>query len=183
MNRRALCIGVGLLAAGVPVLAETFEDSGLKIKIEAPEGFKKVNQTPNLPEVLGECKGVYNHPNPDATAGQMFIHYMTLPDGATFADFKNSLNARLDDHFGGGYKLVKQEDVNIAGREGMLIEFQSPGTGTFPEPAGTIPHHTRWLLLKDGDGRAIGVVLHSREAAWKDLEPKFTAAQKSIKGV
>jgi hypothetical protein len=106
---------------------------------------------------------------------------MDPPDGAAYDQFKGSWSQALGEYFSnGGYKLLGQEDLEAADRAGFSLEFECPGNGKRPDPNGTEKHHVRWYFLKDGS-KVIGVLYTSREADWKDLEPKVTASFKSVK--
>lgn len=180
--RRTALFGLAALLIAVPALSNSFEDATLKFKIDAPAGYKKADQAPPIPDVLGELKVAFNHADRDKNGGQMFLHLMPIP-ATEFEDFKTSLDARLQEHFGDGYRFIKRDDIELAGRQGFILEFQCPGDGLFPTQGGTTPHHVRWVLVKEGQAGTLGVLCHSRETAWKELEPGFATALKSAKAL
>lgn len=182
MMRKAILLAALLvLAAAQFCMAASFQDPALKVEVQAPAGFEKIETLPPLPEVLGEVKTAFHHQEYEKTSGQLLIHHMMLPDGAAYEDFKAGLAGQVDEFLGGQAKIARQEDVTVGKLSGFLIEFEGPGNGKLPEAGGTIPHHVRWYLLKDGNGKLLGLVYHSRQDAWKELEPKFTASVKSFK--
>ena len=182
--KKAICAVLsgllGLTLAVAALAAEKFEDKAAGLRVTAPEGFTTAAQLPSIPDEIGKPKVLFTDKNYENNGGQLLIHLMDLPGGAEYAAFKTDLVATLKDYFGDGFKLHKQEDVAVGKQVGFSIEFEGPGNGKMPEPGGTIPHHIRWVLVRDGNERLMGFVYHCRESAWKELEPKFSASQKTL---
>ena len=180
--KRWLVMGLAILLVAAGAWgAEKFEDKALGIALEAPEGFEALADRPELPSALGEVKAIFGHKERAGTAGLLFVHHMEIPDGEAYDAFKTQIGERLQGLYGVDFKVVKQEDIEVAGRKGFVLEFQVPGNGMLPEPNGNVQHHVRWHLLRDGETRLIGIAFHSRESAWKDLAPKFDASYKTLK--
>ncbi|MCC2671022.1 MAG: hypothetical protein K0Q72_3493 [Armatimonadetes bacterium] len=176
----------GLLAATLAVgawAAEKFEDTGLKVKADAPEGFVKLPELPAKDNFIGEAKGLYLSPDAATNGGAMLVHLMEIPGGADYAAFKGAIAPQLEVVFGNGYKVVKQEDVEVGKLAGFVLEFTCPGDGTKPVPGGSIPHHLRWFFFKEGTGKLIGVLYGARDASWQELSAKFVASEKTLKRV
>lgn len=168
----------------IPALAaNTFKDDTLKVQVEAPADFAKSTRDVQLPEALGTVKGAFDHNNAERTGGQFILHHMEIPAGADYSGFKTSLPERVNEFLNGKAKVVRQEDVEVGKLKGFLLEFEAPGDGKLPSPDGTIAHHVRWYLLRDGEDKLLGLVYHSREEAWKDLDPQFAASLKTFKRV
>jgi hypothetical protein len=176
----------GLLAASLAVgawAAEKFEDQSIKVSADAPEGFVKLGELPPKDNFIGEAKGLYLSPDVANNGGAMLVHHMEIPAGADYAAFKGAIAPQLELVFGNGYKLVKQEDVEIGKLSGFVLEFACPGDGTKPVPGGSIPHHLRWYFFKDSPTKLIGVLYGARDSAWKELSDKYVASEKTLKRV
>lgn len=167
----------------LPALAASFKDEALKVEVEAPADFNKSTMEVQLPEALGSVKGAFDHKNSERSGGQFILHHMPIPAEADYNGFKSSLPERVNEFLNGKAKVVRQEDVELGKFKGFLFEFEAPGDGKLPSPDGTIAHHVRWYLLRDGEDNLIGLVYHSREEAWKELEPKFAASLKTVKRI
>jgi len=182
VTRRTWLVGVAALTlAAAANAAEKFEDAGLGIRMEAPDGFVAAAQKPPIPETLGEIKGFYTSPQAAENAGFLMIHHMTVPGGMGFDAFKGAFPGRIGEQLGQGFKQVKQEDVEVGRLKGFMFEFEAPGNGMLPEAGGSIPHRVRWYMFQHGAERIIGVVYHSRGAAWAELDPRFATSYKSLK--
>lgn len=181
--KRLLLAGVFLttLVAGVSA-AEKFEAKSVHLAAEAPDGFIKPAELPKADEFIGEAKAIFVSTDAANNAGTMLVHHMTNQAG-DFNGFKQAFEPLIEKAFSNGFKLIKQEDVKVGKLDGFELEFACPGDGTKPDPNGNIPHHIRWYFFKDGDAKVIGVVYGAREAAWKDLDPKFAASFKTFKYV
>ena len=163
--------------------AEKYENADLKITLEAPEGFVKVDEMPKDDDFIGKIVAVYASPDFENDGASLVIHHMDIPGGVDYDTFKGALAEQLKQVFGDSFELVKQEDIKLAGREGFVLNFKSPGDGKMPTPDGKIPHHIGWVLLKDGDSKLIGLIYGSRESAWEGTLPKFKASAKTAKAI
>ena len=184
MKRRQfgmLAFGCAMVLVGGVAAAEKLDDATLGITLEAPEGFLVPPQKPPIPDLLGEVKGFYASPKFEDTAAFAMVHQMPRPDGVTFEQFKETFPARIGAQLGNSYKQVRQEDVEAGKLKGFVFEFEAPGNGMLPEAGGSFRHRVRWYFFPQGADRLIGIVYHSRETAWKELEPKFAASFKSLK--
>lgn len=158
----------------------SFQDKELGIKLQAPDGFTKPDALPPFPEGLGPVKVLYADQEHPKHAAFTLIHRMELPAGTEFKNLQPGLEALLKEQFGASLKFLSQQEVKVGQREGFLLDFEAPGNGQMPEANGTIRHHVRWYVLKDDGTHVIGIVYHSVEDAWKELEPKYTASFKSV---
>jgi hypothetical protein len=174
-------VAFGLLLASAVAAADGFVDKELGIAVTPPSGFAKSDKAPEVPEAIGSVKGYFVSSQAKDDAGMLLIHAMKLPDGASYDDFRNSLSDSLQHHFGAGYKLVKQEAVEVKGLTGFLLEAEVPGDGKDIKPGGDQKHHLRWYLFRRGDSGLTGVAYSARESAWTGLEPKFTTSFKTIR--
>lgn len=168
------------LTTGLARAAERFQDQELGLKLEAPEGFTAPDQKPSLPEQLGAVKAIYGDLQHPQRAAFVLIHRMELPAGLDAKGLQQGLETTLKEQLGPSFKILNQQEVKVGKRNGFLLDFEAPGNGRLPEANGTIRHHVRWYLLHDGPEHVIGVVYHSVEDAWKELEPKYTASFKSV---
>jgi hypothetical protein len=159
----------------------SFEDAALGIGLEAPEGFSPPSAKPDLPDVIGEIKWIWAPANAEATAAFAAVHLMPIPDGATFDAFKGAFPGVVEARLGAGYKQVRQEEITTGKLKGFVFEFEAPGNGRLPENGGTIKHHVRWYFYARENGKMTGIIFHSKEDAWKELQPKFDACFKSVK--
>lgn len=181
--KRFVLASVLLLALSAAVLAaDRFEDKGLGISVAPPAGFQKSDEKPPVPDAVGDVKA-YFAPKESRPGAWVLVHSMEIPENMEFGAFKAGLSDGLSNHFGDGYKLVKQEDLDIPKLTGFVLDFVAPGDGKFPQAGGTTPHHIRWYLLKGENGRATGLIYAATEADWKDLEPKYSESAKSLKAV
>ncbi len=168
--------GVAFAAA-----AEKFSDKSLGIEVTAPEGFMKAPDTPAKDDFIGQPKALFFAPNVTETGGILLIHHMDLPGGVDYDTFKKAFVEQLGMAFGDSFKLLKQTDLTVEKLSGMVLEFECPGDGGKPAPGGTIPHHVRWVFIREGEKKLVGMIYAARQAAWKDLDGKFTASEKSLK--
>ena len=176
----------GLLAASLAVgalAAEKFEDKGIKVSADAPEGFVKLGEVPPKDNFLGESKALFLSPDVANNGGAMLVHYLDIPAGADYPTFKGAIAEQFGVVFGNGYKLIKQEDVEVGKLSGFVLEFSCPGDGTKPAPGGSIPHHLRWFFFKEGPAKLIGVLYGARDSAWKELSEKYTVSEKTLKKI
>jgi len=180
MNRLAMMGVLLALTTGIARAAVSFQDKALGIKLEIPDGFTKPDQLPPFPEGLGPVKAFYGDLEHPQRAAFTMIHHMELPAGVEFHRLQTSLEATLKEQLGAGFKIMNQQEVKAGKREGFLLDFEAPGNGRIPEANGTIKHHVRWYVLKDDPTHVIGVVYHSVEDAWKELEPKYRSSFKSL---
>jgi hypothetical protein len=180
MKRFAIITALVALAA-TSAFAAKFEDKDLKLSIEAPAGFTKQAETPQISDRLGEHKAIYVDTQEPKRVAFMLVHHMELPEGADYAIFKQQLPDVLKEYLGNSLKLNRQEDTEVGKFSGFMVDFEGPGDGKLPTADGTFRHHVRWYLLRDGDKKLVGLIYHSLEDAWKDLEPKVQASIKSAK--
>jgi len=180
MRRLAIITVLLAVAATAAFGAEKFEDKELKLAIEAPAGFTKVDMAPSLPPELGTTRVAFMDTQNQAKAAFLMIHHMDCPPGVTFVDFKQGLPDLLAGRLGNTYKLLRQEDVDAGKFTGTMLDFEAPGDGKLPGE-GNFRHHVRWYLLRDGEDKIIGLVYHSLEDAWKEVEPKFAVSVKTLK--
>ena len=162
------------------VHAAEFKNADLHLSLNMPEKFTRT-ESGSVPAVVGAQKARFVTPDADKPNGTVIVHQMSLPDGTDYAQFKGGLEQGLREHFGDAAKIVRQEDVEQGGWSGFMIEAQVPGNEKDPEPGGPIRHHLRWYLLRDGTDKLVGVIFDARDDAWKDLEPGYSAAFKSLK--
>jgi hypothetical protein len=180
MKRLAMVGALIALTAGIAHAAVSFQDKELGIKLDVPEGFTKPDQLPPFPEELGPVKAVYGDLEHPQRAAFTLVHRMELPAGVEFNKLQPALEAMLKESLGTGFKILSQQEVKVGKREGFLLDFEAMGNGRLPEANGTIKHHVRWYLLKDDANHVIGVVYHSVDDAWKELEPKYSASFKTL---
>lgn len=180
MKRLAVAGVLIALTTGMARAAVSFQDKELGIKLDVPEGFTKPDQAPTFPEELGPVKAVYGDLQHPQRAAFTLIHRMELPAGLEFRALQPSLEATLKERLGTGFKILTEQEVKSGKREGFLIDFEAMGNGRLPEANGTIKHHVRWYVLRDDATHVIGVIYHSVEDAWKELEPKYSASFKSL---
>jgi hypothetical protein len=167
------------LAVGTAGAAEKFENKTVGIALELPAGFVSVEQKPeNSP--LGDILGLYAAPDAAETGSGLLIHVLEIP-GGDYDTFKGGLPDLLKGVFQEKFKLVKQEDTKFEKMTGFMLDFECPGDGSKPQPGGSIPHHVRWYLIREGDKKLVGLIYTGREAAWKDVSPKFDASAKTLK--
>lgn len=160
--------------------AERFQDKELGLKLEIPEGFTAPEQRPPFPEGLGPVKGLYGDLQHPQRAAFLLVHRMELPEGVDAKGLQQGLEGTLKEQLGPTLKILNGQSVKVGSREGFVLDFEAPGNGRLPEANGTIRHHVRWYLLQDGPTHFVGVVYHSVEDAWKELEPKYAASFKSL---
>jgi hypothetical protein len=168
------------LTAGLAQAAERFQDQELGVKLEVPEGFTAPDQRPPFPEGIGTVKALFGDLQHPQRAAFLMVHRMELPDGVEAKAFEQALEGALKEQLGPTVKVLNQQTIKVGNREGFLLDFEAPGNGKLPEANGTIRHHVRWYLLEDGPKHFIGVVYHSVEDVWKELEPKYEASFKSL---
>jgi hypothetical protein len=179
--KRLLAVGLLLAVAAGAAWAEKFEDKQLGIALTAPEGFAAGPNAGKKDDFIGEQKAIFASPDVQNNAAILLIHHMDLPGGMDYATLKGGLADLLKNVFAAGFKVVKQEELKTEGLTGFMLDFECPGDGTKPAPGGNVPHHVRWYLVQDGDKKLVGLLYAAREAAWKDVEPKFTASANSLK--
>jgi hypothetical protein len=160
--------------------AVSFQDKELDIKLQVPDGFTKPDALLPFPDELGPVKALYADLEHPQSAAFTLIHRMELPAGMEFKNLQTGLEAILKEQLGASLKFLSQQEVKAGKREGFLLDFEAPDNGRMPEANGTIRHHVRWYVLKDDPTHVIGIVYHSVEDAWKELEPKYTASFKSV---
>jgi len=170
-----------VLAAGAALAAEKFEDKQLGISVTAPEGFGAAADLGKRDDFIGEPKALFASPDAQNNAAILLIHHMEIPGGADYATFKGAFADQLKTIFMDGFKLLKQEDLKVDKLTGFMLDFECPGDGTKPQPGGSTPHHVRWYLVREGDKKLVGLIYTGREAAWKDISPKFEASAKTLK--
>ena len=183
MKRLAAVGGLMVAVVGVAWAAAAYENADLKIRVEPPADFVKAENPGEDDEFIGKPLGVYLSPDAAETAGAFLIHHMNIPAGADYDTFKSTWPDQLKQAFGDTYKLLEQKDVKVGDRVGFLMEFKAPGDGTKPDPNGNIPHHLRWIFLKDGDSKLIGLLYASRDEAWSAFKAKFAASEKTLKAL
>ena len=182
--RRPVVIGALMVAVvGVAWAAAAYENADLKFRIEPPADFVKAATPEKKDGFLGEPLALYTSPKLAETAGMLLMHHMDIPGGADYDTFKSGLADQLKQVFGDSFEVVEQKDVKIGDREGFSLDFKAPGDGAKPDPNGDIPHHVRWILLRDGDSKLIGLLYAARESAWEGLNAKFKASAKSLKAL
>jgi hypothetical protein len=179
MKPFALLAVLATLIGSAALAAEKFEDPQIKLSIQAPEGFTPPEAKPELPPQLGEIKAVFADKTDPKKSAFLLIHHMTLDGG--YEDFKQQIPQVLSERLGTTYKLSRQEDTQVGKYSGFLLEFEAPGDGRLPVDGGTFRHHVRWYLLRDGEDKLVGLIYHSLEDAWKELEPKYAASLKTLK--
>jgi hypothetical protein len=182
MKRLLVLAGLVAALAGVASAAEKLEDKAIGIAIDAPEAFMNAPEKFEGSDALGELKALWVPKDSADTGGLAVVHHMPCPDGG-FDAFKSGIEARLRELFQGGFKLLRQEDVEVAELKGFMLDFECPGNGTRPKEEGTVKHRVRWYILRDGTEKIAGIIYSSREATWKDLEPKFAASLKTAKKI
>ena len=160
--------------------AAEFKNADLHLSLTLPKKFTRT-ESGSVPAVIGTQKARFVLPDAEKPNGTILVHQMSLPDGTDYAQFKAGLEQGLREHFGEAAKIVRQEDVEQGGWSGFMIEAQVPGNEKDPEPGGSVRHHLRWYLLRDGTDKLIGVIFDARDEAWKELEPGFSTAFKSLK--
>jgi hypothetical protein len=180
MKRLLLVLSLVLLAAASASAAEKFENKTAGLALEAPEGFTAPQQRPEI-GVLGEILGFYVGPNAEATGAAVTIHNMPIPGGMEFDAFKQLAPTLFKGLLGDKFKLLKSEDTKIEKLTGFMLDFETPGDGKIPNPAGDQLHHARWFFFKGAENKMTGILYTSREDAWKDLTPKVDASVKTIR--
>ena len=143
-------------------------------------GFAAAPNPGKKDDFLGEPKAVFVAADSDSTAGALLIHEMPIPAGLDYTTLKSALGEFLKGAFGDSDKLVKQEDLKVDGLTGFLLEFECASDGKKPTPGGSDKHHVRWYLIREGDSKLAGLLYGSRQAAWKDLDAKFSDSAKSL---
>lgn len=179
MKPFALLAVLAMLLGSAALAAEKFEDPEIKISIQAPEGFTALETKPELPPQLGPIKAVLADKTNPKKAAFLLVHHLPLDGG--YEDFKQQIPQVLAERLGTTFKLSRQEDTKVGAFSGFLLEFEAPGDGKLPVDGGTYRHHVRWYLLRDGESKLLGLIYHSLEDDWKELEPKYAASVKSLK--
>ena len=159
--------------------ADRFSDTKLHISVDPPAGFLRAPEVPK-DNFLGDVKALWASPDFPTNGAASLLHDMPIPGGLDYNGFKTNFGDILHNQ-SPKLMVVKQADVTVGKLSGFSLEITGPGDGTKIDPEGTIPHHVRWYFLKKDDHNVIGILYSARDSAWKEIDPKFVEAFKSLK--